>query len=61
MLYDRNRFEKYSGGRKKGLENPNSHYRKGIAGDWINYFDDTTISHFKQVTKDLLEVLGYQE
>lgn len=54
-------FEKISGGRKSGLEDINSHYRKGVSGDWKNYFEVSTIAHFKDVTKDLLEVLGYAE
>jgi hypothetical protein len=59
-LYDQHRFERYSEGRTKGMEEPKSHYRKGMPGDWINYFDSATIVHFRKVTKDLLEVLGYR-
>jgi len=31
-----NRFSKKTRGRKQGNENIKSHYRKGVAGDWIN-------------------------
>ena len=60
-LWDRNKFEQITRGRAQGEENINSHYRKGISGDWKNYFDDSTLNYFKQVTRDLVEVLGYLE
>ncbi len=60
-LYERYKFEKLSGGRKQGVTEINSHYRKGVAGDWMNYFDNAIMTHFRQVTGDLLEVLGYSE
>jgi hypothetical protein len=60
-LLNRHRFEKYSGQRNQGIEDHYSHYRKGISGDWRNYFDSTTIAHFKKITENLLEVLGYEE
>jgi len=31
-------FERLSGGRQPGKEDPLSHFRKGISGDWKNYF-----------------------
>ncbi len=54
------RFEKLSGGRNIGEEDHLSHYRKGIAGDWKNYFNDTINQKFKEVTGDLVTVLGYE-
>lgn len=33
-----NRFESWTGGRKRGQEDVASHERKGIAGDWANHF-----------------------
>lgn len=60
-LYNRHKFEKHSGWRKQGVEDQYSHYRKGISGDWQNYFDHSTESYFMQITGDLLEVLGYRE
>ncbi|MEO1006544.1 MAG: sulfotransferase domain-containing protein, partial [Cyanobacteria bacterium J06638_38] len=42
-------------------ENIKSHYRKGISGDWKNYFDNSTLNHFQQVTGNLVETLGYLE
>ncbi|WP_150107048.1 sulfotransferase domain-containing protein [Halothece sp. PCC 7418] len=60
-LCQRHQFESKTEGRNQGKENVQSHYRKGIAGDWKNYFDYATTSYFKAVTKDLLEQLGYPE
>jgi Sulfotransferase domain len=37
------------------------HYRKGVAGDWQNYFDSSLRRHFREVTGDLLDVLGYPD
>jgi len=61
VLYERHTFVKHSRGRKQGEEDLYSHYRKGMAGDWKNHFDRSTMAYFRQVTEDLLEVLGYQE
>jgi len=55
-----NSFEKKSGGRAKGTENKTSHYRKGISGDWKNYFNDDHIKHFKEKYNDLLIQYGYE-
>lgn len=60
-LCERHKYESYSKGRNQGSENINAHYRKGIAGDWENYFDHSTTVYFKEVAKDLLEVLEYQD
>ena len=60
-LCDRHKFEKYSGGRKQGVEDHTAHHRKGVAGGWKDHFDPLTVAHFREVTKDLLEVLGYPE
>ncbi len=60
-LCERHTFAKHSKGRSPGEEDRFSHYRKGIVGDWRNHFDRSTMAYFRQVTQDLLEVLGYQE
>jgi len=60
-LRDRHTFEHISGGRKQGEEDQYSHYRKGVVGDWKNYFDDEIMEHFKNKTKDLVATLGYTE
>ncbi|MEM7591012.1 MAG: tetratricopeptide repeat protein [Cyanobacteria bacterium P01_A01_bin.83] len=59
-LCDRNKFEAITKGRVQGEENINSHYRKGISGDWKNHFDNSTLDYFYQVTGNLTEILGYE-
>jgi hypothetical protein len=54
-------FKKMSEGRNPGNENIYSHYRKGITGDWKNYFDYEIISEFKKATSDLLTTLKYEK
>lgn len=63
----RNQFERLSGGRKfwkqarkQGQEDPHSHFRKGIIGDWKNYLKPQHINRFKQVAGDKLIELGYE-
>ena len=46
-------------GREPGVEDPDSHYRKGIIGDWRNHFDDETLRQFDAVAGSLLSELGY--
>ncbi|MEM8719921.1 MAG: tetratricopeptide repeat protein [Cyanobacteria bacterium P01_G01_bin.39] len=59
-LCERNKFEAITKGRVQGEENINSHYRKGISGDWKNYFDNSTLDYFHHVTGNLIEILGYE-
>ncbi len=59
-FYRQHIFEAYSKGRPRGSEDLKSHYRKGEAGDWKNHFNTSIVSYFRQVTEDLIEVLGYQ-
>jgi len=47
--------------RPKGEEDPKSHYRKGIAGDWKNYFIPKLKSAFKERWGELLIKLGYEK
>jgi len=54
-----NRFEVRSG-RKRGEENISSHERKGIAGDWKNYFSDKFARIFKDRYGELLVATGYE-
>jgi hypothetical protein len=46
-------------GRDAGDEDPSSHFRKGIVGDWVNRFDETTLRRFEAVAGPLLHELGY--
>jgi Sulfotransferase domain len=59
-LYNRHNFARLALGREQGTEDINSHYRKGIVGDWRNHFDDEVTRHFRRVTGDTLERLGYE-
>lgn len=59
-LLDHYRFEKFAGGRAKGVEDVNHQYRKGTAGGWREHFTAKVESHFRRRTGDLLEVLGYE-
>lgn len=52
-------FESLSG-RRRGIENKHSHYRKGVHGDWKNYFDERLVNRFKQLTGELVVRLGYE-
>lgn len=48
-------------GRKPGEEDISSHYRKGISGDWNNYFTDRIKAEFKQKFGQLLIETGYEK
>ena len=54
-------FEKMSGGRKPGDEDPSSFFRKGIAGDWKNVFNERDRQAFKEEAGELLIKLGYEK
>lgn len=56
-------FENRSGGRKQGQEEEplaRTKYRKGIAGDWENFFTERDREIFKEVAGNLLIKLGYE-
>jgi hypothetical protein len=55
-----NRFEAKSKGRRPGTEDTASHYRKGVAGDWVNHFTDMHVEAFNERFGDLLQRLGYE-
>ena len=48
-------------GRTPGEEDVNHHYRKGVAGDWVNYFTDPVKRSFKSHWGELLVDLGYEK
>ncbi len=54
-------FELLSGGREKGIEDVESHYRKGTPGDWKNYLHGTNKEFFKELYGQFLIDLGYEE
>jgi hypothetical protein len=55
------RFETKTGGRGEGTEDVKSHYRKGVAGDWVNHFSAEHVAEFKRRYGDLLVKLGYED
>jgi hypothetical protein len=59
-LVERNDFSRQAGGRKPGQEDERHHYRKGVAGDWRNYFTPHVNDAFKERYGDLLIHLGYE-
>ena len=53
-------FEKLAQGRSRGDEDPGAFYRKGISGDWKNYFTERDKEIYKKTAGDLLVELGYE-
>ena len=49
-----------TGGRRRGDEDPGSHYRKGAPGDWIHHFTAEHRQYFKKRYNDVLLKLGYE-
>jgi hypothetical protein len=58
-VYD-NRYAKKTAGRARGTEDRQSHYRKGVAGDWRNYFQEQHRQRFNELYGDILIRLGYE-
>jgi hypothetical protein len=48
-------------GRQRGDEDQASHFRKGVAGDWRNYYSETMKEKFKQAYGQLLIETGYEQ
>jgi hypothetical protein len=59
-LLDKYSFKSLSG-RPQGIEDVKSHYRKGIPGDWKNYFTEGHKRLFKEIAGNLLIDLGYEK
>ena len=55
------RFERLTKGRERGQEDLMDHARKGIAGDWRNYFSDRVKQSFKTRYGGLLVATGYEQ
>lgn len=52
-------FRTLSGGREPGEEDRESFFRKGVAGDWENWFTIDQMRTFDERAGELLEELGY--
>lgn len=59
-LLDKHSFQKIAG-RQKGQEDQKSHYRKGVAGDWVNYLTGANKELFKARWGQLVVDLGYEK
>ena len=58
-LYERTCYRRKADGRSPGAEDPHSHFRKGVSGDWRNYFDRTFDNYFQSRSDGLIDELGY--
>lgn len=58
-VVDENGFSRLSGGRKVGEERTDHHYRKGVAGDWRNYFTPPLLEKYFSEFQEIHERLGY--
>jgi len=56
-----NSFGAMSGGRSTGESNENAFARKGVAGDWVNHFDEETRSLYKELIGQFLIDFGYEQ
>lgn len=52
-------FENLSGGRSRGEEDTQSHFRKGVSGDWHNHLKPETAREIRTLAAPQLERLGY--
>jgi len=55
------RFDQFSGGRRRGEEDVHSHVRKGVSGDWGQYFTAPVKAAFKERFGDVLIACGYEK
>lgn len=60
-LLDKYSFKSLSKGRNPGEENIKKHYRKGVQGDWENYFSENHKALFKELHGRLLIDLKYEK
>jgi hypothetical protein len=67
-IINRNRFERltmgkkfWTSGRQPGQEDTESHFRKGVIGDWKNHFEQTHVQRFKEIAGEALVRLGYEQ
>ncbi len=55
-----NEFVRLAGGRKRGEENKDSHYRKGLPGDWKNYLTRDHVGLIQRMYNDVILQYGYE-
>ncbi len=59
-MQERHSFQSSTKGRAAGVEDRSSQLRKGVEGDWINYFDADLAARFDAAYGDVCDRLGYQ-
>ena len=59
-LAERHAFSRYSSGRAPGQEDTQSHYRKGVQGDWRQHFTPRVTERFKELYNDVIVRTGYE-
>jgi hypothetical protein len=59
QVVNRHSFAKLSGGRVPGQQDNHSHYRRGMPGDWLNYFTPRLAARFEYLYNDVLLLGGY--
>lgn len=59
-LAARHSFERLTGGRRRGVEDVSSHYRRGEVGIWREGLPPAILARFYELTGDLTERLGYR-
>lgn len=59
-VIESNSFEKLSGGKKPGENNTGSFFRKGVQGDWKNYFDESLIDLYNSQLSGFNAQYGYE-
>jgi hypothetical protein len=52
-------FRALSGGRNSGEEDRSNFFRKGIAGDWVNWLTETQTQRITEQAGDLMHRFGY--
>jgi hypothetical protein len=55
-----NSFKKLSGGRVPGQQDETSFFRKGVSGDWVNFFTPETKAIYKSLIGQFLIEFGYE-
>lgn len=52
-------FEALSGGRKRGQQDPASHYRRGEVGGWAEVLSEQEVQAFEAIAGPMMDELGY--
>jgi hypothetical protein len=60
-IIEKNSFRSMSGGRDRGQGDGGQFVRKGVAGDWVNHFDDRLRAVYKAKIGSFLVEFGYEE